>query len=510
MDRTATEASRVRRSRRLAAIVAGSAALGLALAASVGPVDRPTGVKAADVVPPPGRAIVPLNHSARLAPLRASGRFYKDPDGRVVILRGVNLAGDAKVPPFRPVSDPSDLDPIAELGMNVIRLLFIWEAYEPTPDHYDESYLAHLLEVAEAAWARGIYTIVDFHQDGFARCLSRGCGSGFPPWAVSPRARPCRPDNGVGCKNWVFHEVTDPNMHRAFTDFFADAHGARTRYLLMVGRVASAFGAIPGVIGYDLLNEPWGNEATELAPLYLDAAAAIHARHPTAIIFAAGHAATGNGRQTRLPRPSFDNAAYSPHYYNPMAVVRNGWHGATASIDRAFANMEAKCADWGVPLLLGEFGVAADAYRADDYVAYLYDHLDASFLSGTQWNYTPHWSPKVKDGWNAEDYNILDPGGALRPNYRVRPYPRRVAGIPQHFRYVPVQPPGSGPSLTFTWDHRPELGETELFIPRALFPTGTLPDVEPPDAAVFRDEGRQVLICRAPRPGQVRITWVVP
>ena len=238
----------------------------------------------------------------------------------------------------------------------------------------------------------------------------------------------------------------------------------------MLDRVAGAFATVPGVIGYDPLNEPWGDEVEELAPLYRDAARVLRARHPTAILFFAGHATTGNGKQTRMPRPEVDNFAYSPHYYTALVVIRNAWHGGTSAVGRGFATMRAKADEWGVPLFVGEFGIHADAGRAGDYITLLYDRLDAALGSGAQWNYTPHWNVRTGDGWNGENYNIFDASGAPRPNYRPRPYPRKIAGTPLLFRYHEETPPGGGPCLEFVWQNRPERGETELFVPKALFP----------------------------------------
>ena len=303
----------------------------------------------------------PARHAADSAVLRVVGRHFVGPDGRVVLLRGVNLGGDGKLPPFPTPDDPVLLDRLTELGFNAIRLPFIWEAYEPEPGRYDEAYLTRLVAVAATAWARGIYVIIDIHQDGFARTLCYGCGAGFPLWAVSPRATPHPPDNGCGCKGWPLLELTDPGVYRSFADFYADAHGVRARYLAMLGRVAGAFAAVPGVVGYDPLNEPWGDERREIAPLYRDAAAALRARHPTAILFLEGRGPTATGFRTRLPRPGLDNIAFAPHYYKPLAIVREDGGGRTAVIDRAFGRMEAKAAEWGVPLLVGEFGIPGGA-----------------------------------------------------------------------------------------------------------------------------------------------------
>jgi endoglycosylceramidase len=264
------------------------------------------------------------------------------------------------------------------------------------------------------------------------------------------------------------------------------------------------------VIGYDLLNEPWGHEVEELAPLYLDAAAVIQANHPSALLFLQGHVTTNMGLQTRLPRLAIANVVYAPHYYKPLPIILGRWYGAGHHIDRAFARMSAVAESWNVPLFLGEFGMPADVVRADDYVATVYDRLDAFLASGAHWNYTPTWTAESCDGWNGENFNILHRDGTPRPNFRLRPYPRLTAGLPLRFVYHEPPPLGHGPSLEFVWDHCPERGATELFVPAALFPPGSAIAVAPADVACRYDAPRQVLVCTAPRPTSIVLRVTAP
>ncbi len=410
------------------------------------------------VVAAPSASTASPRHLSDSAVLRVVGRHFVGPDGRVVLLRGVNLGSDGKLPPFPTPDDPVLLDRLAELGFNAIRLPFIWEAYEPEPGRYDEAYLARLVAVAASAWARGLYVIIDIHQDGFARTLCYGCGAGFPLWAVSPRAKPHPPNNGGRCKVWALLELLDPCVHRSFADFYSDAYGVRSRYLAMLGRITGSFAAVPGVVGYDPLNEPWRDEQREIAPLYRDAAGALRARHPTAILFLQGRGPTATGFRTRLPRPVLENFAYAPHYYKPLAILRDDGGGQTMVIDRAFGHMEAKAAEWGVPLLVGEFGIPGGARHAGNYVDHHYDRLDAVLASATQWTVSPRRARQAGEGWNGEDFSLLDAAGQPRPNYRARPYPHQVAGVPVCFRFEAKAPRGGNHAWSSSGCTAPDLG----------------------------------------------------
>ena len=66
---------------------------------------------------------------------------FHDTQGRLIYFRGINIAANAKYPPFIPFEDTRWWDLLASWGFNMVRLTLFWEAIEPQPGIYDRSYL---------------------------------------------------------------------------------------------------------------------------------------------------------------------------------------------------------------------------------------------------------------------------------------------------------------------------------------------------------------------------------
>lgn len=392
------------------------------------------------------------------SPLHTDGRWFKDEEGRVVILRGVNVAGNSKVPPFIPFTDVSLFDPLVKWGVNVIRLVLVWEAIEPEPGKYNEQYIDAIETLVSAAGERGIYVILDMHQDMFSRYLIGGCGDGCPSWAIPPSIPQDEPTNDERCTNW-FTGVNDINVRRAFDSFYANVNGVRDHYVSMWVHVAKRFADHPAVIGYDLMNEPFGDELSQIAPLYEDVGTAIRKVNPGSILFIEPNILTSIGTShSQLPALSFDNYAYAPHFYSASMILADTFIESEAN--KAFAAFNSKVEELGgVPLLLGEFGMQPEKARVSEYIADIYRRLDACFYGGIQWNYTPGWNPVDLDGWNREDFSILDDKGNIRQNFKVRAYVQRVAGIPKKLEV-------SDKRTYLEWENQPELtAPTLLYVP---------------------------------------------
>lgn len=131
---------------------------------------------------------------------------FRDRHGRQVVLRGINMAGDSKLPsepnqpshvaddffdgdnvtfhqrPFSKEDAPTHFARIKRYGFNTVRYVFTWEAIEAAgPGKYDEAFIQHTVDVLRIAKSFGLYVFMDPHQDVWSRFTG---GSGAPMWTV--------------------------------------------------------------------------------------------------------------------------------------------------------------------------------------------------------------------------------------------------------------------------------------------------------------------------------------
>ena len=129
-----------------------------------------------------------------------------DDENRVLILRGVNLGGDSKIPfappgreiesdflntqnpvsfvgrPFPLEDAESHFRRLKKAGLTFERLVITWEAIEHEgPEIYDEAYLAYLRKILLLAEENGISVFIDPHQDVWSRWTG---GDGAPAWTM--------------------------------------------------------------------------------------------------------------------------------------------------------------------------------------------------------------------------------------------------------------------------------------------------------------------------------------
>jgi endoglycosylceramidase len=215
----------------------------------------------------------------RLHAVRGDRPGVFDEHGRQVVLRGVNLNGLAEYARNNPALDPTipitDLtwNQIAAEGFNVVRLLVSWSRIEPERGVYDEDYIASVRAAVRAAARRGLYTVIDMHQDAWGPHVATPEGvvcpagrepsngwDGAPEWATpSPGTfDSCRPVDGEA-------KPGSELVTEAWDRFYRDTDGVQTALVDMWEHLVAALGRHRGIAGYDILNEP-GLGRGELAP----------------------------------------------------------------------------------------------------------------------------------------------------------------------------------------------------------------------------------------------------
>lgn len=370
--------------------------------------------------------------------LKASGTAFVNADGHRVLLRGVNAGGRSKWAPFAPfdfdASVPGDyekqlaayLDRAQAWGINVLRVPFTWEAVEPVKGQDDAAFLKRYDALLDAAWQRGIYTIVDCHQDVYAHVF---CGDGFPAWTLP--ADKTYPAPHHDCKNWFEFYISSPDVNSAFDRFFSGQGGVLDAFRAMWHRMALRYRDKPGVIGFEILNEPghsiegldlWAKDV--LTPFMADMAARIHVDAPESLVFIDSSPFDALTFSTALQRPPGDYIVFAPHWYDAAVYLGTPISlPASATAVTAWAKVGEA---WQAPVLLGESGYPNDRKESPEAIRGLYEALDKASMSFTYWEYSV-----TKEAWNGEALSLMRPDGKEHTalvDQVARPYVRSVAG----------------------------------------------------------------------------------
>ena len=409
-------------------------------------------------------------HQKSEAKLKLERDGFHDSEGRRICFRGVNIAGNAKLPPFIPFNDPVWWDLLASWGFNMVRLTLFWEAIEPEPDDYDRAYLGKVKKLVEQASQRGIYILLDMHQDLFSRRL---CGDGAPYWAL-PAEVNLKKNDGFGGQFWGAAYTFSADVRACFTHFFK-SKSLQEHYKNAWQEVARSVGDNQHVLGYDIMNEPsQGNIANDsgqfenrfLKPFYEDVVSAIRKVQPSAIGFV--EPSVQDMCTSKFTPFDLPGLVYSPHLYNPLSITLRFDPLPEDMLFRILLqSFKEKAKALGLPLFVGEFGAPwtmQPSYARNMAVGNALENLEGSFIDCAYWD----CSVKDVDSWNEEDFSIIDKRGRPRGlAVNSRPYISRLQGSPVFQRFE-----GKTRRYVARFLSSPGVPPTVIRIPAVQYPDG--------------------------------------
>jgi endoglycosylceramidase len=428
-----------------------------------------------------------------------------DQYGRQLILHGLNTG--EKFGTYLPWILESDVErEHTEFGFNAVRLYTSWVAIEPEQGKYDENYLDEFAKRVKWYTSRGMYVMIDMHQDIYGAAVG---GNGAPDWACITDGK--EQITLPGGTPWWLKNI-DPAAIAAMRNFweYSRYKFLQDSYIQLWQKVAERFKNDPYVIGYDLMNEPWGGdivkvfftgefESQELPAFYHRLIPALRTVEPDKYLFVEPLPAPVTfGEPSRLPKIEDTRGApkigFAPHQYaydthegagyTPKAVQQTkSWETERRKDVKRLGN---------VPLICGEFGLSPDQEGFDAYLRDIFNIFDRN-----EWHWT-YWS----NGWGGWSPLNADRSETIILQHLVRTYPKATAGRISSFSYDPVTK-----HFELSFVSNPSISEpTEIFVPRRHYPEGYDFTVEgTSNYTSSYNEANQVLSLKVSDPSNVTI-----
>jgi endoglycosylceramidase len=425
----------------------------------------------------------------------ADGRL-RDQRGREVTLRGVNARvqgifddtfTDGRLPlePL-PAFDASDADAMRGFGFNLLRLPISWSGLEPMPGVYDRGYLDRIVAVVDACTRRGILVILDFHQDAFSKEIGQ---DGAPRWVLDLLLGPGNYPYLGGPLDDLTARRFAPATIAAFHDFFADQAGIQERFAAAAVAVAKRFRRARGVLGYELMNEPFvlaaGGTQAQLDDFHVRVATAIRRVDRRHLIVFEPDTIRNLTNQAPLPATPFPlpGALYAPHIYTGVFDGLDFSSGNPALLAPSMERAANEAAAWGTPLLVGEYGIDPTSPVANRWITAELDLQDRLRAHSTFWL----WKEISGGYWGLYDANGAERTSRTRALSRA--YARAVPGTVTEHTFD-----DTASTLRLRYQARGR-APLELFVPARRFP----------DGVVLRCDGHTIPAKPDPRDGTVTV-----
>ncbi|EWC44765.1 hypothetical protein DRE_06543 [Drechslerella stenobrocha 248] len=299
--------------------------------------------------------LAPAAHAelSKIVRVDVASQQYIDAEGRSRHFHGTNMV-NKKFPfhkdvttfiPGRSLVD-HDIQILKSMNVNLVRLGVHWAGVEPVRGQYNQTYLDITAGIIKKLQENDIYTIVDQHQDVWGAQI---CGHGAPDWFVKPnwvapafkmpfpQKLPFKVDaNGMpseaDCKSidWGTSYL-NVAVGDAFGRLYSNFEGLGDMWAAYWRVLAERYGSMPGVMGYDLMNEPWvGNhianplllvpgvaDRVSMEPLWNKGNDAIRSVDDTTIVMFEGATLDILAGFTNVPGGDGSKTAHSYHFYNP-------------------------------------------------------------------------------------------------------------------------------------------------------------------------------------------------
>ncbi|MHB8669393.1 MAG: cellulase family glycosylhydrolase [Acidimicrobiales bacterium] len=427
-------------------------------------------------------------------PVAHAGRWITDGTGRVLVIHGVNMPSKS-LPAYPAALGFGDADAalLASSGLNAVRLTVERYAVEPSAGRFDDIYLAQIKSTVELLARHGILSMIDFHQDEYGPVFF---DNGFPGWMTVTDGLPNLYQVGFPAQY-----LANPALNRAFDHFWANDIGPSGRPLQaddadILAHVALNLAHEPGLLGYEIMNEPWPGstypscllpavgcplfDRTLYSAYYSRVIPAIRAADAVHMIWYEPLSTFNQGVPTSVVPPRDPRLGFAFHDY-PLCTAVTGAGAAlrpaeagcaapdAAENSTVLSNALAHSATSGSALLETEFGATMNTSTITRQLSQ-YDQATVPWMF---WSYTRYIDALSSNG-------TLEPPTGTNVNQAMlgalaRPYPQLVAGTPIAWNFEPATKAFSLRYSTNRADGRgafPAGSETDVAVPALQYPNG--------------------------------------